>query len=81
MSLDIEPRAFGKAFAVPDASRHIVRATPAMWPDRQARSWPGWSLSRPARLTEASDALHLDKGAEWWAGWACAIYQWYSDRR
>ncbi len=81
MSLEIDPNAFGNAFAVSDTSKQFANGNP-----RYVAGMNGCELARKV-LTETNtpyhdtdDAMFLDKSPEYWAGWALAFYQWYSGR-
>lgn len=79
MTLGLESDAFGRAFAVSDASRQFGSGNP-----RYVAGINGCELARKVLkethtpFTDADDAMYIDKGPEYWAGWALAFYQWYS---
>lgn len=81
MSLEIDPNAFGNAFAVSDTSKQFANGNPSY-----VAGMNGCELARKV-LTETNmpyhdtdDAMFLDKSPEYWAGWALAFYQWFSGR-
>ena len=82
MSLEIDPNAFGNAFAVSDLSKQFANGNP-----RYVAGMNGCELARKV-LSETNmpyhdtdDAMFLDKSPEYWAGWALAYYQWLTRRR
>ena len=81
LSLNLDPDAFGDAFAVSDSSKQFAAGNP-----RYIAGMNGCELARKvltetgAAFTDAEDAMYLDKSPEYWAGWALAYYQWFSCR-
>jgi len=81
ITLDVDPDAFGNAFAVSDVSKQFARGNP-----RYVAGINGCELARLALFethtpfTDADDVMYLDKSPEYWAGWALAYYQWVSSR-
>ena len=81
MSLELDIDAFGKAFAVSDASKQFAAGNP-----KYVAGMNGCELARLVlaethiSYTDADDAMYLDKSPEYWSGWALAFYQWYSWR-
>lgn len=81
MTLRLTPDAFGKAFAVSEASKQFAAGNP-----RYVAGMNGCELARQVLtethtpFTDAGDEMFLDKSPEYWAGWALAYYQWYSGR-
>ena len=81
ISLELDIDAFGKAFAVSDASKQFAAGNP-----KYVAGMNGCELARlvlaETRIsyTDADDAMYLDKSPEYWSGWALAFYQWYSWR-
>ena len=80
MTLDIDPDAFGTAFAVSSVSKQFAAGNPSY-----VAGINGCELARLV-LTEtqlpfpdAEDAMYLDKSPEYWSGWVLAWYQWYSN--
>ena len=81
ITLEVEPDAFGNAFAISDASKQFASGNP-----RYVAGMNGCELTRIV-LDEThisypamEDAMFLDKSPEYWAGWALAYYQWFSGR-
>ena len=81
MTLDLDPDAFGTAFAVSSVSKQFADGNP-----KYIAGMNGCELARAAlsethtAFTDTEDAMYLDKSPEYWAGWALAFYQWYSLR-
>ncbi len=81
MTLQIEPDAFGNAFAVSNTSKQFANGNP-----RYVAGMNGCELARKVLsetnipFQDTADVMFLDKSPEYWAGWALAFYQWYSDR-
>ena len=81
VSLGLDPDAFGKAFAVSDASKQFASGNP-----KYVAGMNGCDLARivlaetHTPFTDTEDAMYLDKTPEFWAGWALAYYQWHSGR-
>ena len=80
MTLDIDPDAFGTAFAVSSVSKQFAAGNPSY-----VAGINGCELARLVLteihlpLPDAEDAMYLDKTPEYWSGWALAWYQWYSN--
>ena len=81
MTLNLEPDAFGTAFAVSDASKQFAVGNP-----RYVAGINGCELARivldetHTSYTDTEDIMYLDKSPEYWAGWVIAFYQWFSSR-
>ena len=79
MSLEIDPNAFGNAFAVSDLSKQFANGNP-----RYVAGMNGCELARfilddvGVAYRESADEMFLDKSPEYWAGWALAYYQWFT---
>ena len=79
MTLNLDPDAFGNAFAVANVSKQFANGNP-----RYVAGMNGCELARivltetSMSFTDENDAMYLDKSPEYWAGWALAYYQWFT---
>ena len=78
MTLSIDTKSFGDAFAVSDTSKQFAKGNP-----RYIAGMNGCEIARKVlyetniAFEDKEDAMYLEKSPEYWAGWALAFYQWY----